>query len=300
MIIFGAGLAGLLAAMQFQTATILEAGPEGHVNHKALLRFRSGIIGESIGIPFRKVTVRKGIWADGEFCTPTIEWANRYAMKVIGQLIDRSIWNIEAVERYIAPEDVIPQLIERCGKRILWNMPVTKELLACQLAMKQPIISTIPMSVLAALLDITDAPQFTSAAITVRRFRIPHADVFQTIYYPSPDTTLYRVSITGDLVIAEYVDRSDDYPWWESFGLSHSNFVPLENVRQSFGKIAPIDDAWRRHFMFQLTQRYNIFSLGRFSTWRNILLDDVFHDLNVIKKLMVSSAYSVRLNLLSD
>jgi len=36
---------------------------------------------------------------------------------------------------------------------------------------------------------------------------------------------------------------------------------------------------------------YNVYSLGRYATWRNILLDDVYHDINVIKQLMDSDGY---------
>src|SRR5262245_20189064 len=59
MIIWGAGLAGLLAGTQFQTATIVEAGPEGMANHMAVLRFRTSAVGDATGIPFRKVKVYK-------------------------------------------------------------------------------------------------------------------------------------------------------------------------------------------------------------------------------------------------
>lgn len=298
MLILGAGLAGLLAGTQFQTATILEAGPEGHVAHKALLRFRTSAVGDSVGIPFRRVCVRKGIWFEGGFRPPTIELANYYSRKVIGRFIDRSIWNIDSVERYIAPEDFISQLIERCAKRIMWNMPATASMIANQIEKKETILSTIPMSVMTDLvpgLVVTYFP-FDYAPICVRRYRVPKADVYQTIYYPSPDTALYRASMTGDMAIVEYSNNADEYPWWESFGFHPTDFEPIESSTQRFGKIAPIDDVWRRQFIFDLSYRYRIFSLGRFATWRNILLDDVLADLSVIRKLMTASAYSARLN----
>lgn len=297
MLIFGAGIAGLLAGTQFQTATILEAGPEGHTAHKALLRFRTSAVGDAVGIPFRRVCVRKGIWFDGEFVPPSIEMANRYSRKVIGRMIDRSIWNIDSVERYIAPENFIEQLIERCAKRILWQTPVNESVMRSCRASNDSIISTIPMSTMTRLASFVtaDEPSFHYAGIHVRRFRVPQADVYQTVYYPSPDTQLYRASITGSLAIVEYSEHADEYPWWEAFGLHPLDFEPIEHVTQRFGKIAPIDDAWRRQYIFDLSQRDKVFSLGRFATWRNILLDDVLQDLSVIRKLMTASAYAARL-----
>lgn len=304
-IIYGAGLAGLLAGNMLQTAKIIEAGPEGMAQHKAVLRFRSSAVGDAVGIDFRRVRVHKGIWVDGQFVQPNIQLANLYSQKVIGKLADRSIWNLEPCDRYIAPEDFIAQLAERCKGRIEWNHPVT----AAEIEKETDnIISTMPMSVMVKLITeldptsppSTSVPEFKHEPITVRRWRIPNADTFQTIYFPSPDTKLYRASITGDLLIAEYVgeeiDDNRDCRWGgpliKAFGLSN---VPeeIETTKQRFGKIAKIDDAWRKQFIFRLSQHYNIFSLGRFGTWRNILMDDVLKDVSVIKKLMNTSTYDI-------
>ena len=59
MIIIGAGQAGLLAArsLALHNPTIIEQQDELPNNHSALLRFRSSIVGDSVGIPFQKVRV---------------------------------------------------------------------------------------------------------------------------------------------------------------------------------------------------------------------------------------------------
>jgi hypothetical protein len=47
--------------------------------------------------------------------------------------------------------------------------------------------------------------------------------------------------------------------------------------------------------LFRLTHEHNVFSLGRFATWRNILLDDVVDDIVQVKRLLKSSsAYDLR------
>jgi len=302
-VIYGGGIAGLLAGCMFQTAKIFEAAPENSSGHKALLRFRSSAVGDAIGIDFRKVRVHKGIWIDGKFAEPNIQLSNLYSRKVIGKLADRSIWNLDPCDRFIAPEDFIGQLIERCRGRIEWSHPVTAEEIEKE---TRKIISTMPMSVMAKLIADLDPtsppaapiPEFKHEPITVRRWRIPGADVFQTIYFPSPDNNLYRASITGDMLIAEYVgdkiddNRSERYGGdiQKAFGLDMS-WQSVETVNQRYGKIAKIDDAWRKQFIFRLSNHHNIFSLGRFGTWRNILLDDVLKDISVIKRLMNTSTY---------
>jgi hypothetical protein len=99
-------------------------------------------------------------------------------------------------------------------------------------------------------------------------------------------------SITGDLLICEYSGEADNnIDFFPAFALRESQCIPIETTTQRFGKIAPIDDQWRKKFIFGLSTKNNIFSLGRFGTWRNILLDSVLNDITVIKKLMASTHY---------
>jgi len=288
MVIYGAGLAGLLAGCVFQAATIHEASPPHTTTHRALLRFRSKAVADAVGIEFRPVCVRKGLWYQNAFHPPTIQLANWYSRKVTDQLLDRSIWDLSSVERYIAPENLIEQLIDRCSTRIQWNSPLT----AMPAKGDGPVISTIPMSLMVGMTPPPlPPPVFRFQPIIVRRWRVPTADVYQTVYIPDPNTSLYRVSITRDLVIAEYMREADDYDFWRAFGLTGDEATPLEVTRQRFGKIAPIEDRWRKQFMFHLTQTYGMYSVGRFATWRNILLDDVIHDLAIIKRMINANLY---------
>lgn len=297
MKIYGAGIAGLLAGCVFQRATIFEAGSEGQAQHKAVLRFRTSAVGDAVGIDFRKVRVHKGLWLDGKAVAPSIQLANWYSQKVVGRLADRSIWNLDAVDRFIAPEDFIAQLADRCRGRIQWDHTLNKDDVFNN---NGPAISTLPMSLLHkwatqhAGVNDAHAPEFSYAPIVVQRWRIPNADVFQSVYFPSLSTNLYRASITGDLLIAEYVDEADDTDdLFDAFGIVREECVPIERVSQRYGKIAKIDDAWRKKFIFELTHKHQIFSLGRFGTWRNLLLDDVLGDLSVLKKLMNTTTYDI-------
>jgi hypothetical protein len=300
----------LLAGTQFQTAEIFEAGPPEAVNHKAVLRFRTSAVSDAVGIPFRRVTVHKGIWLDGKYMDPTIQLANWYSKKVIGRLSDRSIWNLAPAERFIAPADFQAQLASYCNGRIHFNHTVSQDdfegtaFLQGSRKFKMAedcIISTLPMPVMMKMAKFgyreDKIPEFKSVSIDVRRWHVPDADVFQTVYFPNEQTQLYRASITGDLLIAEYVNTKNMQPRdvsepFEAFGLYESDCKEIERpTYQRYGKIAPIDDGWRKSFMFNLTEKYNIFSLGRFATWRNILLDDVVHDIIVIKQLMTAGIY---------
>lgn len=295
-IILGAGLSGLIAATQFPTATVFEANGPEHLSHRAVLRFRSDVLSRLTGIPFRKVTVRKSLWHEGAHVLPNLQLANMYSYKTNGGYLDRSIWNIEPVERYIAPEDLQQQMADMIGNRIKWKRTVDADLIK---EMPRPIISTLPMPVLLDLLGLPRGRDFAHQGIVVDRYRVHKADVFQTVYYPDPNFGVYRASITGNLLIIERTGKMGNDSLsdvLESFGLYHHDVELIdESHAQRFGKIRPIDDEWRRNTIFTLTHEHGIYSLGRFAVWRNVLLDDVANDAAVVKRLIAGGQYSAAL-----
>lgn len=292
MIIVGAGLSGLIAAHMFPRAIVKEQAPGPLENHRALLRFRTEVVSHVTHIPFRKVTVRKGIYHEGAFVPPTIALANRYTRKCLGVLDGRrSIWNLDPVTRYIAPEDFITRLTAQVGDRISWG-----ESWDPKQRTAEAVVSTAPLPVTLAALDIPGCDlTFNKRQITVRRYRLADSDVHQTVYFPTDLHSLYRASITGDLLILEFVGAPDGY--WEedllaAFGLSVFDMSdPGGEFKQTFGKIQDIDNAHRRALIGKLSEHHGIYSLGRFATWRNILLDDVVQDCRRISSLISASAY---------
>lgn len=295
--IVGAGLSGMIAAFVFPREEIVEARDRSWVEHQAVLRFRSDAVSDLTGIPFRRVTVHKGIWTDNGWTEPTIAACNMYASKTLGTVSDRSVWDISTVDRWIAPPDFRERLCDLLGARIHWETKM--DFTRGAVTRKEPIISTIPMPVLVPLLTM-DKPAFSYAPITTLKMRLPGVDVFQTVYFTSRLHSLYRASITGDMLICEWAgDNAGKNDTFAAAGQVASAFgMPeimdrlidgeLEPHTQQFGKIAPIDEATRRWIVLNLTKQYGIYSLGRFATWRNLLLDDVAHDAAVIKRLVTA------------
>lgn len=292
MMIVGAGLAGLIAAHVFPRAELVETAGGPMQAHKALLRFRSDSVSKVTGIPFRAVTVRKGIWDDG-WQQPNITNANSYALKVVGALSDRSIWDIGSATRYIAPSNFYDQLIESVGRRIHWGVSFDFE---GRGKGSSPVISTAPMPLAIGTQGAGLGAEFFRAPVTVKRYVIQGADIFQTIYYPNHNTNLYRASITGDLLVCEFVGAPPaGTDWmmdiWIPFSIKPHMIEELDAAKQEFGKIEPLEKNLRRTLVKWLTDEKHIYSLGRFATWRNILLDDVVDDCFVIKQLLTRSAY---------
>jgi hypothetical protein len=297
-VIVGAGLAGLIASQAWPHLEVLEAAPAPLKLHRALLRFRSDAVARLTGIDFKQVRVHKGIWFKGAYVQPSIAVANMYAQKVTGELSgDRSIWNLAACDRFIAPPNFYERLVVAATPRITWGEQVNVA------ALGRPAISTAPLpSTLEACGFDPSALAFRRAPIRVRRYALLGADLYQTVYYPSPATSLYRASITGDLLIVEsvtdpaYVDNEDAnlLAVCESFGLQREP-EKMTDTLQHFGKIVPLPREQRQQLLFELTLHHNVYSLGRFATWRNILLDDVVQDIAVVRRLMAGQPYQLRM-----
>jgi hypothetical protein len=294
MIIFGAGLAGLLAARRLWSYNpiIYEKQREIPNNHSALLRFRTNDVGEALSLPFKKVNVYKGVLCeDGVTITnnPTIRDFNAYSIKSIGHVIERSIIDTKNAVRFIAPGNLIESLSNKatikceCDCR---NYIGTGEY--------DPIISTIPMPELMRILDYPSkfTVKFDTRPIWTINCELRNVEVYQTLYVPYNKDEPYRVSITGNKMTLEFAFEppGNSDLWFIDHYLDiilGANDIKLksgyiETKMQQYGKILSIDDIERKKFILWATDKFNIYSLGRYATWRQILLDDVLKDISII------------------
>jgi hypothetical protein len=295
MIILGAGLAGLLAARRLihWDPIIYEQQKELPNNHSALLRFRSSIVGDAIGVPFKEVTVYKGVLLDDETITnsPTIREYNAYSIKSTGGAYNRSITNIANVSRYIAPYD----LVKTCSIGADIKYEHNAESLLRGTKIEQPIISTIPMPDLMRILDYPRQPKFETKKIWTINCDLLGVDVYQTLYVPYGEYEPYRVSITGNRMTMEFAHKPDCSDIIDDhikkylglmFDINHIDITNVIEKEQQYGKIVPINDYERQKFILWATDKFNIYSLGRYATWRQILLDDVMGDIDVISRFI--------------
>jgi hypothetical protein len=311
MRIYGAGLAGLLAANMLRRykPEVHEAQPSLPNNHEALLRFRSDAVARATGIPFRKVLVHKAILYRGQLITtPNLRLSNMYSQKVTGEVANRSILSLDSAERFIAPPNLIELLANSVDLRYNSPLPFAWSGQTWLPDSNEAIISTIPMPVLMDLAHWSDKPLFSYKTITSFTCDIvePKIDVYQTLYNPDRYYDWYRASITGSHLIIEMMGENPDFFHTGSpnmvesilaaFGIQLPVFVNGQVKVQRYGKISPIEDSLRRTFILSMSDQYGIYSLGRYATWRNILLDDVVRDVEVVNSFITQrGAYARKL-----
>lgn len=285
-------MAGLLAASVLRRLRpeVHEAQPSLPNNHSALLRFRTDVCSKVTGIPFKRVEVQKAIYYDGSMRSAgDIALNNMYSQKVTGKVTDRSIINLKTGERFIAPGDFIAQMAASAD--IKFNSKLTSEELLARTPMSDPAISTIPVPAMMVLVDWGEKVNFQWRSIWAVTATIHNCEIYQTVYYPDPRTNYYRASVTGNLLTLEYIAPPE---WLEKdcadvmagMGIS-CTLTDLKLKEQKYGKLTPLEDpAACRKFVLYLTDRFRIYSLGRFATWRQLLLDDVVKDIGVIEKII--------------
>lgn len=295
MIIAGAGLSGLIAAsmLRDEVDSVFEKQSNLPNNHSALLRFRSSVVGDAVGIPFRKVKVMKAIdpWRN-----PVAD-ALMYSLKCTGKAQLRSILSAggEIEERFIAPDDFILRLGRQVGSKIALDVNI-----ADVLGTKK-VISTIPMPIMMDLLGWEDKPDFQYTGGWTITCDLPKSvNVCATVYCPHPAIEPYRVSITDRRLIIEISDwgtamsskPNNDLAIGAAvtaLGLDHLMDHVKQNhhmKRMKYAKIVPIDESVRKRFIVWASEHHNVYSLGRFATWRpGLLLDDVVNDVRQIQKI---------------
>lgn len=307
MIIVGAGMSGLLAAHMLRrfSPVIHEAQSSLPNNHAALLRFRSDAVSRATGIPFRKVWVQKAICLGGQlYERGDIRLNNMYAAKVSGKIIGRSIMNLEPGERYIAPPDFIQQM----SKSVNIEFGTSIQSVGIRKSDMPPMVSTMPMHSLMKMVKWSDVPVFQSQSIMTITGDIDDVDIYQTLYFPAAGVSAYRVSITGNQIIAECIaeselntlaiidSRSFLASYAENFGIYGKKISNTKIKFQKYGKILPIDNSIRKQFILAMTDEYRIYSIGRFATWRQLLMDDVVRDISLVEQMIEErSSYQSRL-----
>jgi hypothetical protein len=291
--IVGAGISGLIAAnlLKHRDPVVVEAQDKLPNNHSAVLRFRTSVVGDALGIPFRKVSVIKAVagWRN-----PVAD-ALAYSRKSGGIMLSNRSVNFasgfEVAERFIAPPDLIERMAERvdvrCGIRFDFSAG-------------PKFISTIPMPDLMGALKYDHQLQFLWTPGVNVRARVDSCDAYVSLYVPDPDLPFSRVSLTGDELIVEC--PNNDYFPGKTFeneiavdaanllGIDPSSVHSIETVRQQYAKINPVDEGERRRFIYHAsTETGRAFSLGRFATWRpGLLADDLVNDVRVIDGMIGS------------
>lgn len=300
--IIGAGMAGLLAARMLiasgNKVKVFETQSSLPENHSAVLRFRSPNIGDILGITFKKVQVIRETIRAGTFIRSSIEYSEK---TLGGYRTGRSLPIVpEIVDRWIAPKDFVNQIYDGLPEGTV-EFGVTAELRGSN---QTPKISTIPLPVLLKKFPgATGTIEFRSTGIFNISSTITDCDCYCSLYVPQTRYQFYRISITGNHLIIECQDDKKGVvpPYYQYFdeacellGIDIGRCSKPVISFQKNGKMQPINEIFRRESIHYASSEFNIWSLGRYATWRpKLLLDDLVNDIRQIEKWTKADRYQL-------
>lgn len=306
--IIGAGISGLIAegALSNMSSEIIVfdrsipklpilGQPAGH---KAVMRLRDDRIKQYVNCKLKRISVYKAVYHDGElYDKPNMILNNLYSLKLYGRLGDRSLGTLGKVDRYLLTDisGLLADNHKLTSRLVTANRDKTL-VFNDQTYSYDVCISTIPMPSLLDLLCLNYNVKFSHTQINITRATLNiESDVHQTIYFTNDLKQFpYRVTIEGRYVIAESLDRCTESlldQAMQAFGLNRRSLKDIAHYTQNMGKMMPIDDNTRRKIMMDLTNEYNVYSFGRFATWRPLRIDQTLDDIEKIKMFIKVSNY---------
>jgi hypothetical protein len=309
VVILGAGLSGTIAAGALASFSpkVFEAkkkSKSGVSDHHAVMRMRTPDIAKYIGMPTRKITVQKeAVYFAMPYDKCNIRMNNAYSWKVYKNIDTRSISQLGTVERYLIEGEIAPPNAEyRCKAVKIANRSVGIETGDGSIKGVEfdVLISTIP---LLSLLNIVYSQEeienvrhvFQSRPITVAKSRVAiDSKVHQTIYFPGVETAknCYRATLEGQTLLMESMggwEPNERGAILNCFGLEENQVGPTEVYKQEHGKIKCINDDVRRAVIMDLTERFGIYSFGRFAVWRSLRADQLVGDIERIVNMTRAS-----------
>lgn len=316
--VYGTGVAAVLAAKYFNCEIFAMTGaPLQDIKHDAIMRFKTPDVLNILGIPQKKITVKKAVLADyGIEDRADFGLQNQYSLKVTGTLTSRSIdFNNPVETRYAADCDLNTELNKILKSHLNGPTIAPENFLYMAKRSASKFINTTPLSIYDKNICKGDDPLGMIKKIFVAKFLIPvKSDVYQTIYCPDMKMKTYRASIEpykGETLLRmEMVNVDNDWPLislakerdllLEAFGLDSISKNKIKSISahtQSFGKLntSMIDESVRKLAIVRLTRYFGVYSFGRYGTMRSIGLDSMVNDLKVIDKLLKMDEYSEKL-----
>lgn len=304
LIIIGAGIAGAVAynALKSYSPAVFTAEEEtstGLKRHKAIMRIRDPKLGLLVGCDLAPITIQKMMLYEGKLHHQSnITASNLYSLKIYNGINHQSIDNLESAKRYLITSDI---KIDNCryGYKLIDTTPGSN-VLSFNVGSDIPIpahaeydycISTIPLPTLAKVCRIEVPSEiFQHEPIYVYRAKLQlSCHVNQTIYIPEHRYFTYRVTLQQQEIIFECVEEMSGEEREELlvlFGLSGAYISPIKLTVQPRGKIYTSDDDYRKKVIWEITEKFNIFSFGRFGIWKPLRADHLLNDIEKIKTMI--------------
>lgn len=308
--IIGAGIAGLIMGNYLLTKgkpfRIIEQNKrEDMYNHSAPFFLHSDSLAEIM--PLEKIRVHFNLWSEGGFVNqPTVRQANEYSKTITGGLItETSIWFIGEMDGWlpattgsgIEPATMMMNLLlERIEQHVEFERTIIKINTdenkidfngTFYYTPYSSIINTAPLPILLGWIGHKAKMKYESIPIYIITTGVPNSlGTWQVVYVVDEKCPFYRACLFDGKLFIEMKKESElkllaeeqDVARWikKIFGIDWTGNFKFGINQQ--GRFVPIKHHDRKVLMRQLTDAYNIYSIGRYATWSYKRTDHLLED----------------------
>lgn len=281
ILILGGGISGQLMAQRLSfdhptlTFTIVDRG-ENTIHPFHLHRPIPEI---SSLANLKSAVLHVNIWDGKELKTePSLMDINQYSIKIVGHIQINNLYSHGSIEIYpVVKKDLY---FYDCFKDEIIEVDINGKIVYSKTAYCQYryLINTISLPIFLQLAKVKHDINFTNYPIYVCKELIGKTNMYQMIYNTDKKSNITRVTLLDNELYIEA--KRGDYKTNDLDFLSMiygiNNVSALNKI--SPGKIKPISNEQRKSFFYWLTQKYDIFCLGRYGAWTAKVANDVWDD----------------------
>lgn len=296
VVILGAGVGGLGAGVWLKSHgidfTIIEGKQELPLNLHNGVHYLHDLPELPFTLDFDRIPLFDGVMGKDGVVRDyvTLQDCLEYSFKVLGVQQPSSVLEVGKIDKVIMPKgeglnELIKQMYEYIGADHFMFGAWTDSFLNGSVTIKQGantfsikyswIVSTVPLDVLLKIARIYTECEFKSNPIHVYNFNVNDIkkNWLINIYFPDPDTPIYRASVMNGVCSTESTKFLTDIEIYLS--IQKLKMFNLEDKHEYYnwntGKVLSIEPSDRKRLIEELYKQ-NIFTLGRFGLWNRRLL----------------------------
>lgn len=297
VIIIGAGISGKMISkrisMQFPelTVALVDKGAEDATHPFHLHK----LIPEMPSLAsIRKVKFFQGVYADEGFKNvPSIEDANQYALKVFNKIQITNCHNCRDSEIFvISKSDLLDAFTEKTHVCVSDTISSVDRIAKICRGMKDDysykyLINTIPLPIFLKIAEVYSGLSFENTPFYTAKYEFAEpTSLFQMLYNAASGCKISRTTLLDQHLFIEAVgpkySTKDTSFMYDTYGLV--NLPELKPLYPGRFNILPAKE--RKSLFYWLTEKHDIFCIGRYGAWTHKVANDVWDDTGFICSLI--------------
>ncbi len=246
-----------------------------------------------------KTNVWDGVSFKGK---PTLRDVNQYSLKLFGFLQVSNLNNMEDQTIYpVTKSDLLHLLSSKATQMegVVTGVNLQEKKILCDSGVAVPyryLVNTLPLPTFLKMANLTPRFAIESHPFWTMAIDLLGTGMYQMIYNCDSECAITRTTLLGDTLFVEAMDsclREKDLEYLvDLYHLSPERIGFLKEIRPGRLKLLSQED--RKPLLHYLTERWDVFCLGRFGAWTYKIANSVWDDTAFLCDLMYAKEQAVK------